>query len=169
MTRSLPRWAFPNTRSAPPSCRAWRTKSGRPTAAPCCSRSSAARWSATAEASRDAARVVIALFSPAAEQARLAEDRGTARYQLTRVAFALAIYRAENGEYPERLEQLVPAALAELPSDPFTGRPFVYQRTDDGFRLYSVGDNQQDDGGATFDTDPRGDDLPVIVPLPAAE
>jgi hypothetical protein len=121
------------------------------------------------EASRDAARVVVALFSPAAEQARLAEDRGTARYQLTRVAFALAIYRAEYGEYPERLEQLVPGILPELPSDPFTGRPFVYQRTDDGFRLYSVGDNQRDDGGATFDTDPRGDDLPVIVPLPAAE
>jgi hypothetical protein len=32
-------------------------------------------------------------------------------------------------------------------TDPFTGKPLVYRRTECGFVLYSLGPDQHDDGG----------------------
>jgi len=37
--------------------------------------------------------------------------------------------------------------LKALPIDPFSDKPLVYRRTEDGFILYSVGPNFEDDGG----------------------
>jgi hypothetical protein len=34
-----------------------------------------------------------------------------------------------------------------VPIDPYSDRPLVYRRTDDGYLLYSVGSNRVDDGG----------------------
>ena len=34
-----------------------------------------------------------------------------------------------------------------MPVDPFTGEPYHYRTTDDGFLLYSVGQNLTDDNG----------------------
>ena len=47
----------------------------------------------------------------------------------------------------DSLDRLDLPNLAELRIDPFSGRDFVYRSTDAGFRLYSFGDNFQDDGG----------------------
>ena len=47
----------------------------------------------------------------------------------------LELYRWENGAYPESLGQLVPAALPELPQDPFSGEDFRYDLTDAGYAL----------------------------------
>jgi hypothetical protein len=35
----------------------------------------------------------------------------------------------------------------EVPVDPFTGQPYVYIPKENTFLLYSLGRNQQDDGG----------------------
>jgi len=52
------------------------------------------------------------------------------------------------------LDELVEAGLLEaLPTDPFSDKPFVYKRTDDGFTLYSFGENLIDDGGKVFRDD----------------
>ena len=115
-------------------------------------------------ASREFGELLLALLAPAVPQARLAETRGTARYRLVLIGFALTVHQREHGEFPETLDALVPDPLDDLPLDPHTGQPFIYQRTDDGgFRLYSVGENLQDDGGASFDDDPRGDDIIIVV------
>ena len=49
-----------------------------------------------------------------------------------------------------------PATLADIPArdvvDPFTGKPLNYRPVGTGFRLYSTGEDQQDNGG-----DPRAD------------
>lgn len=64
------------------------------------------------------------------------------------VACALERHRLSTAEYPETLEKLVPKFIAKLPHDIITGDPLKYRRTaDGGFVLYSVGWNQQDDGG----------------------
>ena len=46
-----------------------------------------------------------------------------------------------------------PASLAALPTaltvDPFTGLPFVYRANGAVYSVYSVGDDQRDDGGET--------------------
>jgi len=75
------------------------------------------------------------------------EDRANTRYDLTRVALALAAYRAERGKYPERLPAVVPRYIPVLPVDRFSGKPLKYRLTKKAFLLYSVGENGRDDGG----------------------
>ncbi|MCO6044988.1 hypothetical protein NG895_13845 [Aeoliella sp. ICT_H6.2] len=66
--------------------------------------------------------------------------------QLPQTAVALARYQLATGEYPESLDGLMPQFLDKLPIDPFD-RPIVYQRTSDGYLLYSLGPNCIDDRG----------------------
>ena len=80
-----------------------------------------------------------------------AESRARTKRQLTRLGVALAIYRAEQGDYPGSLDQLVPSVLPELPVDLYHSKPFQYRKTDDGFLLYSLGENGVDDGGSRVD------------------
>jgi len=70
-----------------------------------------------------------------------------------RVLIAIERHKRARGEYPVRLESLVPGWLAVLPLDPWSGEPFVYRRLIEavadgrGFVLYSIGANKVDDGG----------------------
>jgi len=66
----------------------------------------------------------------------------------TRIACALERYRLAHNVYPQSLDALAPAYIAEVPHDIITGEPYHYQLRPDGtFLLYSVGWNQVDDGG----------------------
>ena len=85
---------------------------------------------------------------------------------MTRVAFALAAYRAENGSYPATLADLAPKYLTEIPLDIFSDGDFQYEATDDGYRLWSVGPNGVDDGGDGPDVEDYegdGDDLLIAT------
>jgi len=64
-----------------------------------------------------------------------------------RIACALRQFKHAQGAYPANPEALVPAHLAVVPLDPFSGRPFIYRTVGNGFVLYSVGANGQDDHG----------------------
>lgn len=66
------------------------------------------------------------------------------------VVAALELYQREHGDYPEGLDALVPAYVADLPPDPFTGDPLVYRVVKGGYLLYSLGPNMVDDGGITL-------------------
>lgn len=74
-------------------------------------------------------------------------EKARAELQLARVALGLAAFKADRGAYPATLADLSPAYLPDVPTDPFTDAPFVYARTEGGYRLYSVGPNMKDDGG----------------------
>jgi hypothetical protein len=82
-------------------------------------------------------------------------ERTRAELLLTRVALGLAAFKAERGAYPTALADLSPGFVPDVPTDPFTGAPFVYARTEGGYRLYSVGPNMKDDGGT--DREPADD------------
>jgi hypothetical protein len=57
-------------------------------------------------------------------------------------------FQKENGRLPESLEQLLRKGyLLKMPMDPYSDKPLVYRKTEDGFTLYSVGFNFTDDGG----------------------
>jgi hypothetical protein len=73
---------------------------------------------------------------------------GTIR-QLLKAEIALRKYRLDTGEFPQRLNDLVPNFMSTLPTDPYDvkGGPLCYSRTADGFLLYSVGYDRDDDGG----------------------
>lgn len=73
---------------------------------------------------------------------------GQVSADLALTACALERYRLKNGDYPDRLDPLVPGFIERIPSDVITGELPRYRREDGGrFVLYSVGWNQTDDGG----------------------
>lgn len=71
--------------------------------------------------------------------------------ELAVTAIALKRYRLKHGEWPAKLDALVPEFLASVPRDWMDGQPLRYRLNPDGtFLLYSVGADGKDDGG-----DPR--------------
>lgn len=56
-------------------------------------------------------------------------------------------HRAEHGKWPATLEEIAIEGQEELTVDPFSGRPFVYRPGTSDFVLYSVGEDETDDGG----------------------
>ena len=93
-------------------------------------------------------------------------DRDEQVQRNVQVAFALAAYHRDHGDYPAKLDDLAPKYLAAVPDDLFSGKALVYRPTDKGYLFYSVGVNGKDEGGRSFNDDPAGDDLPVSMPLP---
>ncbi|MCU0918423.1 MAG: type II secretion system protein GspG [Planctomycetes bacterium] len=83
--------------------------------------------------------------------------RTRAGLDLARTALALERYRLASGKLPERLEDLVPQYLAQVPLDPFDAQPIRYQRTGPGYRLYSVDADGRDNGGIEKTEANRGD------------
>ena len=81
----------------------------------------------------------------------LADDKlehiALTRLELNRLTPALAAFRAEKRQYPEKLAELVPSYLPAVPRDPFSGQAMKYRREGAGYVLYSVGVNRRDDGG----------------------
>ena len=55
--------------------------------------------------------------------------------------------RIADGSLAESLDVLAPTWIAQIPTDPFDGRPLRYQRSSSGYVVYSVGPDQQDYGG----------------------
>ncbi|MCC6483789.1 MAG: hypothetical protein IT209_02990 [Armatimonadetes bacterium] len=67
---------------------------------------------------------------------------------LLQIQAALRLYHLQRDDYPRTLDALVSEYIPSLPEDPFTGKPFHYQRLKKSvYRLYSVGANMKDDHG----------------------
>ena len=91
---------------------------------------------------------------------RLEYDRYRVSTALKELMIALGQFQSANGTYPTDLQELVPAFVAEIPADSFTGDALVYQQVSDGYVLYSLGPNLRDDGRDHDD---------IGVKLPATE
>ena len=70
-----------------------------------------------------------------------------ARMRSAAVALACEHYRVAHGKWPDRLEELVPAFLQKVPTDPYDGQPIRFRRLSDGMVIYSVGPDGRDNGG----------------------
>jgi hypothetical protein len=68
------------------------------------------------------------------------------------------MFHKQHGRYPARLEELAPVFIKKVPTDIYSGKSIRYIQRNDGFYLYSVGRNHQDDGGKSNDDTPNGDD-----------
>ncbi len=106
---------------------------------------------------------LISLLLPAVTQVYRAEGQAIQRMHNLELAFVLAAWHSEHDSYPESLERLAPKYIAEIPFDLFNGQPLKYDRVGEGFRFYSVGRNEKDDEGRTFDQ--GADDLVVRMPV----
>ncbi|HEX2474099.1 MAG TPA: hypothetical protein VHK01_05110 [Lacipirellulaceae bacterium] len=142
--------------------------------------------------SKIVSEIMLSVFLPALNAVTDAEDRQNSTLELTRLAAALAVYRAEHSAYPESIDELVPDIIERMPVDVFSGQPFVYKRSKEGYLLYGVGANGSDEAGSNeshrvlngqeidvldeAEADakelqiPKGaDDFSILVPRPAFE
>jgi hypothetical protein len=61
---------------------------------------------------------------------------------------AIHRYKRERGEWPKTLTHAGRYVPRNMRLDPFSGRPFVYELTEQGVRLYSVSWDGSDHGGS---------------------
>ena len=99
---------------------------------------------------------------PSLGRAQIVADIAIARRDLTLVAAGLAVYKTQNGKYPDTLATLSPAILKTVPRDIFSDKPFLYKSTSQGYLLYSVGENMTDDNAT--DMAAGGDDIVLKTP-----
>jgi hypothetical protein len=92
-------------------------------------------------------RAMLGILQPALGRTIEEQARHEARVDMARIAIALERHYLETGTYPVSLDPVASVLGEQVPVDPFTGRPYQYQLSDDGYRLYSLGVNQTDDGG----------------------
>jgi hypothetical protein len=105
-------------------------------------------------------RLLLPALSSCAERAAAAE----ARRQGVRLAVAMCRYRAEQGQFPEKMENLVPQWMPFVPRDPFDGESMRLKQTERGWVVYSIGPDVKDDGGAAFDRENRTGDITFELP-----
>ncbi len=108
--------------------------------------------------------LLLGLLLPALDKMLDAVDRNEQMLRNVQVALALSAYRADHKAYPTRLDALLPTYLDAIPNDIFSRQPLIYRLQNQGYLLYSVGQNGMDDGGQWIDDEPRGDDPRVRMP-----
>jgi hypothetical protein len=92
-------------------------------------------------------RIISNSVLPAMGGTHRAVARERTQRQLLLLGAAVESYTAEHGTHPPSLSAVGPASHGVSTIDPYTGAPFLYEVSDGGFRLYSVGPNLTDDGG----------------------
>lgn len=116
--------------------------------------------------------VLAGLLLPAVMRGTFASLEGDATRELVKLGVAATAYKAKHGKYPENLSELVapenrgdavreskPEWIAEVPPDPFDGRPIRMRPVDGGILLYSIGRDRKDDGGRPWDNEKYEGDL----------
>ncbi len=90
-------------------------------------------------------------------------DTAIARLDQFHIALALNLYRQAHGGYPETLAPLAEVVDWPIPDDIFSGEAFRYRREGEGFVLWSLGPDLDDDGGHDFREEGRSWDDSDIV------
>ncbi|MGC9455510.1 MAG: hypothetical protein ACP5HU_11705 [Phycisphaerae bacterium] len=92
---------------------------------------------------------VSSMLVPALGDAYKRHYEMLAMRRMAATALAMRLYEADHGHRPEKLEDLVPQYLDEIPADPFTadGSPIKLGEWGGRRVLYSVSVNGRDEGG----------------------
>ena len=101
------------------------------------------------------------------------ELRTVVERDLTLLEAAFLKYRADRHKDPRSLEDLTESYLTKVPEDPFSGKPYLFEVTGDGYAIYSVGPDGKDDKGRSplkpqpyrWDFPPEGD-VARFIPFP---
>lgn len=107
--------------------------------------------------------ILVQMLAPAWGRMPVVYFRSLANARLTEIFLALRCYQLDNGVLPASLGELVPKYFAQVPVDPFTERPFVYEPDATPRRLYSVGPDQRPDAPDAREKD----DIVVELNFPA--
>jgi len=88
------------------------------------------------------------ILLPAVGSVLAKSSRAQTTAQQTALACAQERYYLAYKQYPEKLAELVPQYIQQIPRDVMDGQPLRYRRDQPAdYILYSVGWNQTDDGG----------------------
>ena len=92
---------------------------------------------------------LISFILPSLSRANQKVREATMNELATRTLTGILQYRLDRGALPERLGELTPAYVAAIPVDEYSGMHLRYTPDGRDFKLYSVGENLQDDGGSS--------------------
>jgi hypothetical protein len=107
---------------------------------------------------------VVDIVLPAIDATREATERNRAALRCLRIVIAITQIEQQGGEVTGLDDLLLPK---QQTIDPFTGQPLRMKKRSDGWVVYSVGKNLQDDGGQLDDQADIG--LGPMPQLPAIE
>lgn len=106
------------------------------------------------------------LLVPAETYAAQTYADTSARRDAADAAIAAELYRQRHGKWPEKLEQLVPEFLPHIPHDPFANAPQQMKVSPEGLRVYSIGNDDQDNQGNLVERMTPGGDIGFEVLVP---
>jgi hypothetical protein len=87
------------------------------------------------------------LLTPAFTKIHDASLRVKAQLRSAAVGIAVERFRLTHGRWPASLDEIPKDILPAIPADPFDGKPLRYVKRDEGVTVYSIGLDEQDDGG----------------------
>lgn len=92
-------------------------------------------------------QVLLRVLSPAFSRITELDLRVIGHLRTAEGGAAIQRYRLAAGQLPDTLADLVPAYLDAVPKDPFDGGELRYKKLEKGFVVYSIGEDEKDDGG----------------------
>ncbi|PKL46165.1 MAG: hypothetical protein CVV39_07545 [Planctomycetes bacterium HGW-Planctomycetes-1] len=99
--------------------------------------------------------ILLEILAPAMQKVAIMSWRIKADAESTLSIIAILRFKQEKGRLPDDLQELITAGyLKSLPMDPFSDKPLVYKKTQDGFTYYSVGQDFIDNGGKAYEIEP---------------
>lgn len=90
---------------------------------------------------------LISYLMPALGAVRKAGEAARGQREGILIGIALQMYHRDHGDWPKTLNALKPKYLPTVPIDRINGKPLHYHVTDTGPLVYSVGVDEDDDGG----------------------
>ncbi len=89
---------------------------------------------------------VTAIPEPVQELRKQGKLKAAARLEIAQLDRAVKAFHNKNNIYPTRLDQLVPNFLGEIPTDPWTGKPYLYEARGATYSIISYGPDQKKGG-----------------------
>ena len=96
---------------------------------------------------RDKLGVLARMLTPAFVRTYQFELQAVAGSLCARGALAVERHRLATGQIPQTLDELVPSFMPSVPLDPFDGKPLRFRHLDQGYVVYSVGQDLTDNQG----------------------
>ncbi|MDY7011381.1 MAG: hypothetical protein SVV80_11625 [Planctomycetota bacterium] len=84
------------------------------------------------------------ILTPAFERTAVILGRTLATVRSARLAIMIERYRHARGKLPQSLAEIETETAQKSPLDPFTGKILIYRKTDDGYKVFSLGDDRKE-------------------------
>ena len=91
--------------------------------------------------------VLFIILLPGTGRSSIYFANAQARERFIITTLAVRLFKMEKGRWPEKLDELVPEYLDEVPLDPFALKPLRYKKHESKWIIYSIGPDGKDDGG----------------------